>query len=101
MSNASVAGTKIFITTPVVRSERCTEREQHQALLVLLLGVEREADLDAQRPERREPAQPETDGVAQVAEIDAVVVRECVAGVEEDHTLDAGVLDDREDQLVV
>src|SRR4051794_15886759 len=64
-------------------SERSAEREQDRALPLTRRDVERDTILDPQRTERRKPAHAATDRVAQVADVDAVVLQERVAGVEE------------------
>src|SRR5262245_8069257 len=80
---------------------RATEREQQHLLLVTRFGVERKAELDAQRPEGRQPAHPATGGVACIVDDVVLIATIRVAGVEEDDALQPDRLHEREDDLVI
>src|SRR6266566_937001 len=69
--------------------ERRPEREQHEALLIVGLGVERLPELDAQRADGREPAHPGPRREAGLVPRDALVRAVSVAGVDEQHTLES------------
>src|SRR5262245_6285386 len=83
--------------------ERSAEGEEHEARLVLRLGVECLAELDPQRPDRREPADAGARREAGVVERERLPVRKAVgvAGVDEDDAFQPDALHDREDDLVV
>src|SRR5262245_30949447 len=81
--------------------EWSAEREEHQALLIALLRVERQPELDAQRANRRQPTHAAARGAAGRVERAARLGRVGVAGVEEDHALQADALQQGKDDLVV
>src|SRR5215470_19194574 len=69
--------------------------------LVSYLGVQGEAELDAQWPDRREPADATADREAHLVPRDTLRDRKGVTSIEEDDALEPQRLDDREDDLVV
>src|SRR5690554_4540310 len=91
----------IFFLLLGLSSERSAEREEDRALALAGLDVERHTELDPERPERRQPAHAASDGIAQVANIDAVVVEPGVAEIEEQDATQTELLNDREDDLVL
>src|SRR5438093_9177958 len=81
--------------------ERAAEGEQHQALLIVRLRIERLPELDAQRPHGRQPAYTGPGREAGVVERDRLVGPVRIAGVHEDDALQPDRLDEGEDDLVV
>src|SRR5919198_3383401 len=76
---------RVAIPVPCTSSvlEGSPEGEEHQALLVVGLGVEGLAQLDAQRPDRGQPAHPCSGREARRIERDRLVPPVGVAGIDE------------------
>src|SRR5262245_65203635 len=86
--------------TPSGPSE-AAEREVNRAGVFVLLRVQRMTQLDPNRPERRAPADARPYRIAQVREVEPLLVGEGVAEVGKHHALQIQLLHQREGEFVV
>src|SRR5262245_3029335 len=82
-------------------SEAVPDGELEDRAVLARSRRQRETPLEAQRPDRRVPAEAEAERGAQVEGIDQLVAAPGVAGVEEHHAADADLFEDRELDLGV